>query len=110
GEQAQTREAVRLDLGAESLGLAQELVQVRNDLLLRDRERVMAVGREAERPDGLDDEVAHAAIVGGAEDRLELKDVQPRDDDLLRDADADAERVGEPEDDGQTLQSLEQRL
>src|SRR5262249_15422206 len=47
---------------------------------------------------------------GGAEDLLELADVQPRDDDLVGDADADAERVGEAIENRQALQRLVERV
>ena len=54
--------------------------------------------------------MAHAAVVGGAEDRLELRGVQARDDDLLRHADADAEDVGELEQHGQPFERFVERL
>ena len=106
--QAQARETVGLHHRAEILGLAQELVEVRHDLVLRDRQRLLALRRQAERAGRLQDEVTHAAIVGGVKDRLELRDVETRDDDLVGHADAHTERLGETVQNGETLERLEQ--
>ncbi len=108
-EEMLAREAVRLDGGAESLGAGEEGVQVRQDLVFRDVEQRLPLRIEIHRSHRLHDEMADAAIVGGAENGVEVRHVQPRRHDLVRHADARAERLGQGVEHRDALQSLAER-
>ena len=89
--------------------MGEEGVQVRQDLVLADLEQRLPLRVEIHRPHRLDDEMADAAVVGGVEDGIERRDVQPRHHDLVRHADARPERLGQGIEHREPLQRLVER-
>ena len=109
-KEALTREAVRLEHRPQARSFTEEVIEMRKHFLLRNGELGLELRSEAQRPHRLEDEMANTAVVGSAEDRLELRHVQARDDDLLGDADPDAQSLGEALEHREALERLEKRI